>query len=151
MNQAHAESVQRGQYSRIGGWLIVVAVALVLSAVSVLFFITSEILPAFRAIPFIEVSSWLRFYLISNLVLNVLLFLYVIVVGVMFFQRRKIVPKLIISLYVLNLLFVVLDRFIFMTASEDQWTFSIISGVVSALIWIPYFVVSKRARATFVV
>jgi hypothetical protein len=138
-------------YSSIGGWLIVVAIGLLVSPVGILYFVFAEIIPGFRAVPLSEVSGSFKFYLGLNLGLNLLLFAYVIVAAVLFFQRRRIVPRLIISLYVLNLLFVLLDRFVFMTASGDQWMFGIVSGVVSALIWIPYFLISKRVRATFVV
>lgn len=151
MHPSSQEAKEPFVYSSIGGWLILVAIGLLTSPVSILYWVFAEILPGFRVVPLSEVSGGLRFYLGLDLVLNFLLLAYVIVVAVLFFQRRRIVPRLIISLYVLNLLFVLLDHFVFMTASGDQWMFGIVSGVVSALIWIPYFLISKRVRATFVV
>jgi len=138
-------------YTRIGGWLILVAIGLVLSPVSILLFISSDILPAFSAVPLSEVSNEFRFYLYLDLALNLSLFVYIIFVIVLFFKRRTVTPKLVISLYILNLLFILADRLVFKSINESQWTFGIISGVASSLIWIPYFLISKRVKATFTV
>ena len=138
-------------YTRIGGWLILVTIGLVLSPISILLFISSDILPAFSAVPLSQVSDEFRLYLYLDLVLNLSLFVYIIYVIVLFFKRRTAVPKLVISLYILNLLFILADRLVFKSINESQWTFGIISGIASSLIWIPYFLISKRVKVTFVV
>lgn len=138
-------------YTKIGGWLILVAIGLVLSAISVLLYISSDILPAFRAVSASQASSELRIYLFLELVLNLSLLVYIIYVIVLFFKRRTATPKLVISLYILNFVFIIMDLFVFKSISESQWTFVIIYSVVSSLIWIPYFLVSKRVKGTFVV
>jgi len=139
----------RDSYSRIGGWLIVPAIGLVLSPISLLFYISSEIMPAFTAVPLSETSGEFRTYLLLDLLLNLLVFAYTIVVAVLFFKRRRVAPKLVMSLYLLNLLFIIGERFVFMSLNELQWIIGIINGIVPSLIWIPYFLLSKRVQATF--
>ena len=138
-------------YTKIGGWLILVAIGLVLSTISVLLYIRSSILPVFRAVPVSQLSGELQFYLFLDLVLNLSLLIYITYVIVLFFKRREAVPKLMISLYILNFVFIIIDRFVIKSISESQWTFVIIHSVVSSLIWIPYFLISKRVKGTFVV
>lgn len=138
-------------YTKIGGWLILVAIGLVLSPVSILIYVISDILPAFSAVPFSQVSGELRLYLYLDLVFNLSLCVYIIYVIVLFFKRRTTAPKLVISLYILNFVFIILDRFVFKSISELQWTLVIIQSVASSLIWIPYFLISKRVKGTFVV
>jgi len=138
-------------YTKIGGWLILVAIGLVLSSIAVLLYIISDILPAFHVVSVSQVSGELRLYLFLDLVLNLSLLVYIIYVIVLFVKRRTAVPKFVISLYILNFAFIIIDRFVFKSISESQWIFVIIQSVASALIWIPYFLVSKRVKGTFVV
>ena len=138
-------------YKKIGGWLILVAIGLVLSSISVLLYLISDVLPAFSAVPSSQLSGELRIYLFLDLVLNISLLVYIVYVIVMFFKRSTAIAKLVISLYILNFAFIIMDRFVFKSISESQWTFVIIHSVVSSLIWIPYFLISKRVKGTFVV
>ena len=57
----------KDSYSRIGGWLIVSAIGLVLSPISLLFYISSEIMPAFTVVPLSETSGEFRTYLLHQL------------------------------------------------------------------------------------
>ena len=150
MSQPEQAPTPGKSYSGIAGWLILPAIGLVLSPIFVLVFINSRILPFFTAVQFKEVHSELRTMLILDLVANLAMFAYNIVVALFFFKKKKILPKLVISLYVLNLLFLLADRFVFLTLNDQQFTFGLVRGVLPALIWIPYFLVSKRVRATFV-
>jgi len=151
MNQNQQGSTFNNSNPKIGGWLIVPAFGLILSAIFVLISISTEIIPVFTAVPFSDLSGQLRIYLVVDVVLNALLLIFIIVVAVLFFKRRRIVPKLMISLYFINLLFVLGDHFLFMSLNEVQWIFGVIQGVAACLVWIPYFLVSKRVKTTFVV
>lgn len=150
MNQHQPESTHN-RYSKIGGWLILIAIGLVLSPIFILLFINSEILPVFSAVPLSELSSEFRTYLFFDLAVNLIFFIYIIVVMVLFFKRRRMVPKLMILLYLINLVLIIVDGFVFRTLNETQWIFGIINGIATSLIWIPYFLVSRRVKATFVV
>lgn len=151
MTQPQQDPALSNGYSGIGGWLILPAIGLVLSPIFVLLFINSRILPFFTAVQFTEDQSELRTMLILDLVVNLAIFAYNIAVAVFFFKKKKILPKLVISLYVLNLFFLLGDRFIFLTLNDEQFTLALVRGLLSSFIWIPYFLISKRVKATFVV
>lgn len=89
-----------------------------------------------------------------ELAVLVALFCFQIYVAVLFFQKKKEAPKLIVYLYIINivssLVFLMLelnaDANIFAEESKKQ----LIRDAISAAIWIPYFRMSKRVKATFV-
>jgi hypothetical protein len=150
MTQPQQDSTANPSYSGIGGWLLLPAIGLVLSPIFILLFVNSRIVPFFTAAQFIGVSGELRTMLILDLVLNLAMFVYNIVIAVFFFKKRKILPKLVITLYALNLFFLLSDRFVFLTLNSEQFTLGLVRGILSSLIWIPYFLVSKRVKETFV-
>ena len=136
-------------YEKIGGVLILVAIMLVLNPIRILYVIISVSFPAYESVP----ASIGPF----EIILNVTFLLYALVVPVYFFQRRKIAPILVIILFLFNMFFVAVNGTI------TQWLpldvagaapkfrvgeFAI--GAVWFLLWTIYFMVSKRAKGTFV-
>ncbi|MBL7993770.1 DUF2569 domain-containing protein [bacterium] len=136
-------------YDRIGGVLVLVAIMLILNPIRILYVILSVSFPAFENIP-AAIGPF-------EVVLNTVFLLYSLVVPVYFFQRRKSAPMLIIILFLFNMFFVAVNGTI------TQWLPSEIAGVapklrvgefaigaVWFLLWTVYFMISKRAKGTFV-
>ncbi|MBL7959661.1 DUF2569 domain-containing protein [bacterium] len=136
-------------YDRIGGVLILVAIMLILNPIRILYVILSVSFPAYQSIP--------ESIALFEVVLNVVFLLYSLVVPVYFFQRRKSAPMLIIALFLFNMFFVAVNGTI------TQWLPSEIAGAapkfrigeftigaVWFLLWTVYFMISKRAKGTFI-
>jgi hypothetical protein len=149
---------------RIGGWLLLFAIGLVIYPVRAVFSLGTQILPAFASTTWTGLTRpdapnyhplW-KPLLIFELAGNVLLALCVLWLLVWFFQRRKAAPRLAIIFLVLNLFYV---------GADTLWAWNLPGGgqplafatlrdvvrtAVACLIWIPYFIFSKRVKETFV-
>jgi hypothetical protein len=160
-----AEAFEQPEYSGIGGWLILVAIGLVLSpllqawhAVHLLFMfsentwakLTDPSSPAYDHL-------W-KPSLIFEFIGHLFFLCYLIALLVLFFGRSRLFPRLMILLYVCNLVYALVDicfcRHIsyFIQHSEllEKGNVAVFRAVLVSLIWIPYFCVSKRVKNTFV-
>jgi len=153
------------QYDKIGGWLILVAIGLIFAPIRLLVVLFKDLLPALSA------DTWSRLttpgteayhplwapLLLFEVIGNCLFILSPIIIAVFFFQRRRFVPRLIIVLLLANLVFVTIDYFAadlipFVAAQEDLGSLKeLIRALIACAIWVPYFLVSKRVKGTFVV
>jgi len=107
---------------------------------------------------------WLVFWLREDkknpepkkLILRTFLFGMGAVMIVLFFQKRKIFPKLAIFYLLANLVFVVGDTLVaglipFVAQQDNSSSMKeIFRSVVGAGVWVPYFLTSKRVKGTFV-
>ena len=162
--QKNGDAAQK-QYDKIGGWLILVVIGLILAPIRLLVVLFKDLLPALSA------DTWSRLttpgteayhplwapLLFFEILGNCLFILFPIIVAVFFFQKRRFVPRLIIVLLLANLVFVAIDYFAadlipFVAAQEDMGSLvELIRVLIACAIWVPYFLVSKRAKGTFVV
>jgi len=153
------------QYDKIGGWLILVAIGLIFAPIRLLVVLFKDLLPALSA------DTWSRLttpgteayhplwapLLFFEIIGNCLFILSPIIIAVFFFQRRRFVPRLFIVLLLANLVFVTIDYFAvdlipFVAAQEDLGSLKeLIRALIACAIWVPYFLVSKRAKGTFVI
>jgi hypothetical protein len=153
------------QYDKIGGWLLVVAIGLIFAPLRLLVVLFKDLLPT------LSTDAWSRLttpgteayhplwapLLLFEIIGNCLFILFPIIIAVFFFQRRRFVPSLIIVLLLANLVFVTIDYFAadlipFVAAQEDIGSLlEVIRVLIASAIWVPYFLVSKRVKATFVV
>lgn len=98
--------------------------------------------------------------LISELVINVVLVLCWPVFIILFLRMKRILPKLLIGYYLLEVILVCLSTFGFSIITMQRFELSglfspenlsrILNGSIWAMIWIPYFIVSRRVKRTFV-
>jgi hypothetical protein len=154
---------KQDNYDKLGGWLIFVALGLILAPV-MLFLTSSEIARIFATGSWsLLVTPGSEYYnslnapiIIFDTVCNTILFIYSIVNLVYFFRRKKLFPKLIIFFYVINLIFIFVDYYLnsllpAVKADPSLQSYDdLIRAVINAAIWIPYFIKSKRVKATFV-
>jgi len=153
------------QYDNIGGWLILVAIGLIFTPIRLLVVVVKDLLPVLSGDVWSRLTTpgtesyhalWAPL-LIFEMVGNCLFILFSIIIAIFFFQKRTFVPKLIIALLLSNLVFVAIDYFAadlipFIAAQEDMGSLIELMRVfIACLIWVPYFLVSKRVKGTFIV
>ncbi|MBN8576026.1 MAG: DUF3857 domain-containing protein [Cytophagales bacterium] len=141
----------------IGGWLILPAIGLSLTPFRMLY--------DFFQIEYFNYSNWriltdpaygaynveLGIFILVEMIFNVALLFYSIVLVFLFFKRRSNVPILAAAFYGINFLFILLDAIAGSAYSEmDNETLrSIGRSMIAAAIWIPYFLISGRSKGTF--
>lgn len=158
------EDKSSSQHKKIGGWLILVAIGLVLTPLRFLVVVVNDLLPVFSGETWSILTTpgteayhpFSATLLIFELIGNIAFVVFAIVVAIFFFKRRKIVPKLMIAFLFSNLAFVVIDYFVadsipFIASQNDPESLrELIRVLIGCLIWVPYFLVSKRVKGTFV-
>lgn len=149
---------------KIGGWLILSAIGLVLYPVQTLVSLFTEMMPALSSENWSALTSpsspayhpFLAPLVVAELVGNLLFLIFSICLAVFFFQQRKYVPRLVISFLIANFVFVGIDYFITQhiiirpSSINMDATINFVRTAVAGIVWIPYFAFSKRVGRTFV-
>jgi hypothetical protein len=147
----------------IGGWLILPIIHLVLTVLLTAFnviialqywsgivaVVSGNIDPAHR---------WMAVPTVLSLVLGIGLVAFAIYVLVKLFQKKREVPRLMIWFYALVVAVTLFESGIVFAFEEfrespadiDQAVKDLIRAFLGVVIWIPYFLRSKRVKATFV-
>jgi hypothetical protein len=150
-------------YHKIGGWLILCAIGLILYPVQSTIFLITELIPALSPENWSALTSPTSNYyhpffaplVIAELVGNLCFSIFSICLIIFFFKQRKNTPKLIILFLAGNLIFVGFDyfamTFIILRPSSInlEATINFIRTTVAGMVWIPYFLFSKRVKSTF--
>jgi len=150
-------------YEGIGGWLILIAFALIRAPIAVVVTLVRSVFPLLQHDTWIALTSqdsesyhqlWAPL-IVSELVVNLIFLALSLIVLILFFRHKRSFPKFVIALYLSNLIWEIcltlVMRHIPATSGEPA-TSSLVGAIGLALacaIWIPYFCVSKRVRATF--
>lgn len=159
------ESVSERRYPRIGGVLIFVAIGLFISLIQNLTYFLASLLPVVRK-PLWEAltnpassayHSYWKPFLVYEFAASLFLLLTNLVVLVLFFLKKSWFPKTIVALlptiFILTLVSYYFSSSIpAMAESADyakQGT-TLIIRFIGLHIWIPYFLLSKRVKTTFV-
>lgn len=148
----------------IGGWLILVAIGLVVTPIRIVLLIigtypdifssgTWEFLTTLGS----EAYSPLWAPIIAGeILINCGLLLVWLYMAYRFFTKRKDFPKWYIGVAVFSLLFIVADAFSIKLVLPGEPVFDsdtikeLMRSVVMVAIWVPYMLVSKRVKATFI-
>jgi len=148
----------------IGGWMILPAIGLVLSPILTLPEIISEDFfgqanwDAFKLI--YPDTTYLLWTLVSfELVYNILITIFNVLLIVLFFQRRTSLPKLISIYFLASFIFLLADSVFaaqLLVVGEELPDYSTLwsdagRSFIAALIWVPYFLTSERVKNTFCV
>lgn len=148
----------------LGGWLILVGLAIIISPFRIFattFPIYSEIFSSGSwgtlTIPGSEAydALWAPI-LLGEIVINVALVLIWIYIIFLFFTKKNEFPKWYIGALVFTLVFMLVDALAIKAVVPDEPLFDPETGIelarifVGTIIWIPYMLLSKRVKATFV-
>jgi hypothetical protein len=127
------------QYNKIGGWLWLPAIALLVQPVS---FFSGSILPFFKSRPsYITLSVN-----VPVLIGDIIILCFVALVAWFYFTRKKIAPVL----FIIKIVFMVLLWQIMSGFVDSQNDPPLIGMMFHTVVIIPYLVLSKRVSATFV-
>lgn len=148
----------------LGGWLILPLIGLVISPIRIGLMIATTYLPIFSD------GSWEYLtdrnsegyhplwgpLLVGEMVFNTFFVMYSLFLLVLFFMKHAWFPRAIIIFYLSNLLFIVADAAVVGMVPglglevDGEVTQEIVRGLVGTAIWVPYFLVSRRVKNTFV-
>jgi hypothetical protein len=145
----------------LGGWLILPRVGLFLSALQ-------HLSSTFRILGLLKPESWTALtlqgsavydpwwapLLIFELAASVALLMSEILIFYLFWGQRRVVPQLMIAWLIAQVFVAVTDflltRQIHSLATEGSVFDLVLRSMVLCLVWIPYFLTSRRVKATFV-
>jgi transglutaminase-like putative cysteine protease len=162
--QAIPPPIADQKFAGIGGWLIVASFGVIIRPLT----LTSSFVQ--EAEPYFDQRTWLGYtstdfstyqpamavLLGFELVVNISLICLSIVTAIMFFRRKQQLPTLMITLLAGLPIASIIDHVwaSALSASSEETSHEnikvIFQGIVGALIWIPYFCISRRVKATFI-
>ena len=154
-----------GVSQEIGGWLVLVAIGLVFTPIRLLY----DVLKNFQ--DFFGINTWayisldhssfselfLSLLIIFELIYNSTFFVFSILIILLFFKRRTILPSIIIIFYTSTFIFLSLDSILAFNLNESLYSEiekmqaykEIGTSFIKVAIWVPYFLFSKRVKSTF--
>jgi len=150
--------------SGLGGWLTLVGLGVVLSPLRLLAEVPSSFLPIFNDgtyaflttpgteayHPFWSVFIW------GEISFNTVIFVASLYLAYLYFSKKTLFPKFYIWIAVGSLAFILLDAVLIKVVLPNEPIFApdtikevARSGIV-ILVWVPYMLLSKRVKATFI-
>jgi hypothetical protein len=159
-----AEEPRVGEGPRgIGGWLLLPLLGLIVTPIRVGYSLVADYIPFFReSWPVLTDPNDLSYHplwaplIIYEVLGDAVLALTALLGLVLMFRRDRRLPKLMVALYSFNAIYIAVDTAVAAQipalAGSDDFSASqdLIRAVVAAGIWIPYFLMSKRVKNTFV-
>lgn len=149
IEQAEVKQDINDKLKGIGGWLILPAIGLVLGPII-------GVIGLFVSLGMYEDVARAGYggvYALELIVLFALL-AFTIYAAIKFFGKKKDSPKIIIILYSASLVASLFLLCVELSAGAEEFAVEtgkqLVRDIVAAAIWIPYFNVSKRVKATFV-
>lgn len=138
----------------IGGWLILVAIGVVINPLILLSTLILDHLPIIldgTLFKLLHTQILLFGLMIFEIALNVIFLIYSIIIVFKFFKKSFQFPKLQIILYISNILFLIIDNvlasLIMKNVTMDMY---ILRLSLTAIIWSTYLLKSERVKNTFI-
>jgi hypothetical protein len=148
----------------IGGWLVLPLLGLIISPLRLVYMIYEELWPIFSADYWQELTSpdslsyhplWFS-VLLFEVAGNTIVFFLGLAALLSYLRKSRKAPRLVILWFLLAFVLVAADTYfrsiipgaaeqLAPSASSELWR-----AGITAVIWIPYFFISKRVKATFV-
>lgn len=159
-----SEQESESENAGIRGWLLLPALAVIINPFKIIYSLYSDILPSLSLPVWNQLTqtdsefyhaAWAPILILETLG-NLGLLFFASAITVLFFQKRRTLPKFYISFLTLSLVFVLIDHLTLMNFKPvaDQLTsadtLNTTRTTVSSLVWIAYFMTSKRVKATFI-
>ena len=156
--------VEEKNFDRIGGWLILVALGIIVSPLRIIvqifpiyFKSLSDGSWAVLTTPGTEVYNplWAPI-LFGEMAINGGLVLAWVFIAFIFFSKKKIFPKWYIGILLYTLVFIIVDALAINLVLPNEPVFDpdtakeLGRSLIASLIWVPYMLISKRVKATFV-
>jgi len=133
----------------ISGWLILPAIGFVLGPIIGVIAVIASI----GMYSDVARAGFGGLYALELIVLSGLMG-FLIYAAILFFQKKSNAPKIIITLYIVSIVASCALLVVELGAGAEMFAVEtgkqLVRDVIGAAIWIPYFRVSKRVKATFV-
>ncbi|WP_130284774.1 DUF3857 domain-containing protein [Aquimarina brevivitae] len=155
----------REESLKIGGWLILIAIGITITPIRSIIAMYTEFDNFFSAATWAYISQEhssltelsYSLLIILEIIYNAAFLVYSILIAILFYQRRTILPQLIIIYYVVTFAFTVLDTVVAFSLNDTLYSETdkieaykdIARSLFVMVIWVPYFLVSKRVKSTF--
>ena len=141
----------------IGGWLVLVLIGLIITPIRLLISMITEFTPLLEQIKNNPILADLKQLVMAEIVVNMIFLIYAFVLIILMLKKSKLFPRMIIIFYISNLVFVLADAIIIsnhpvlgpITNITDSFM-EIFKSVAANAIWVPYFIISRRVKNTFV-
>lgn len=147
----------------LGGWLWLVAIGIVFAPIQILMLLGGawDIFSngTWEALTTPGSSSYNAMWapvIVGEIAFNIALILVWVYIAFLFFGKHRWFPKFYIGMLLFAVVFIPLDALIVQSMIpgaplfDDESGKQFVRAIVGALIWIPYMLVSKRVKATFV-
>jgi hypothetical protein len=133
----------------IGGWLVLPAIGLILGPIANAVAIIQDVALLGRA-DVVDRPDW-RLVLVAEIGLNLAFLAFRLYAAVAFFQRKRSTPPLLIGLYLSGVVVMGIDTAMLVSVLDLRPEFGAVAPpVIAACIWVPYFLLSRRVKATFI-
>jgi hypothetical protein len=145
------QSADRDLYG-IGGWLIMPAIGLAISPFLSIHGIVTDlgVLVGGRYQAVIANRPGLEALVIFELATNAIFLASLIALNVLLYKKKKTFPACMIAYLVGQLVLLLIDYFAANAFNPHTSPTTAIRSVIACLIWIPYFLQSRRVEITFV-
>lgn len=148
----------------LGGWLILVGIGVVVAPVRLLVTYIPIYKPIFEdgtweILTSVESEAYHPFWgplLIGEIVCNSLMFALSLYLIYLFFSKHYLFPRVFIAIVAISLILIPLDAWLVTNIFPEEPMFDpetkkeFFRALLGGLIWVPYMLVSKRVKATFV-
>lgn len=155
---------ENNELKGLGGWLILVGIGVVIGPIRLL----ASLVPTYK--PIFENGTWEALttpgsesynpyfgsLLIGEIAYNTIMVAICIYLIYLFFSKHYFFPKLYIGIVVVSIIFIPLDAWIVTKVFPGESMFDpdttkeFLRSLITGVIWIPYMLVSKRVKVTFV-
>ncbi|RYV01239.1 DUF2569 domain-containing protein [Shewanella sp. OPT22] len=158
------EETKNGTPLEIGGWLVLVALGIIISPLRMIYFFITTYFPIFsdgtwEALTTVGSDFYSPFWaplLVSETVINLLMLIASFYLIFLFFSKQKSLPKWYFGLSVFTTVFIILDAYAItlvlpdMEVFDSETTREVARTLFSLLIWSPYLLFSERSKNTFI-
>jgi hypothetical protein len=143
---------EEANLSGIGGWLVFTAIGLILAPFLNLFALATDGRLLFNpgARDYLMNHAGLYLLIVFEVISNLVFLLYCTGLNVLFYAKKKAFPVAMIVFLAANVLVISIDHISVAQLALPEKPTQLIRALISAAIWIPYFMRSRRVALTFV-
>lgn len=148
----------------LGGWLILVGIGVVIAPIKMLVSYVPLYVSMFkdgtwRALTSVNSEAYNQFWaplLIGEIIYNSIIFLGCTYLVYLYFTKHYLFPRLFIALMIVSLVFIPIDSWLVRIVLPNEPIFDadttkeFARTLIGCIIWIPYILISKRVKLTFV-
>ncbi|EKP2071112.1 DUF2569 family protein [Salmonella enterica] len=151
--QEFCQECEDKQFRKIGGFLFLPLIGLFVTAFSYLVAMTE----AFKTL---TTHYWnftwdAKAFFISSLIIYIVMFFFGVFVISLFFKKKKSLPRIYIYFLIAIIVTITINTYLLHILIPDvkigyNEIAPIIRNIITAFIWIPYFIISVRVKRTFI-